>query len=288
MTQQMTTKVAPSYDGETSFFTFEDSIDDWCDITELEPEKRGPALRNRLEGDAAVYKRLLDRDRLRDANEGVNCFKRTLRPHFIKGAQAVFSYRFMQFMKYNRGSVDLQRWMTRFQITGNRFIESWMDFLPEIEITNPEAVAYVTARRVAHEAEQANLAGITQATPGADAHINVPWTNEMAMAAFNQLNHERRETHRRAIPLSPNLSALIFVSLADLEQDQRNTLKSIMTHRGRTLEQYNVQEFRDLFLEMLCTTKTAVDSPTIQPSASGQRRSFLVLEDGDLDGADGY
>ena len=38
MTQQMTTKVAPAYDGRTSFFAFEDTIDDWCDITELEPE----------------------------------------------------------------------------------------------------------------------------------------------------------------------------------------------------------------------------------------------------------
>ena len=50
MTQQMTTKVAPAYDGRTSFFAFEDAIDDWCDITELEAERRGPALRNRLEG----------------------------------------------------------------------------------------------------------------------------------------------------------------------------------------------------------------------------------------------
>ena len=38
MTEQMTTKVAPAYDGRTSFFAFEDAIDDWCDITELEPE----------------------------------------------------------------------------------------------------------------------------------------------------------------------------------------------------------------------------------------------------------
>ena len=37
---------------ELVFFAFEDAIDDWCDITELEPEKRGPALRDRLEGDA--------------------------------------------------------------------------------------------------------------------------------------------------------------------------------------------------------------------------------------------
>ena len=111
MTQQMTTKVARAYDGRTSFFAFADAIDDWCDITELEPEKRGPALRNRLEGDAAQYKRLLDRDQLRDPVEGVNYFKRFLRPHFIKGAQTVFLYRLMQFMKQNRGTMDLQRWM---------------------------------------------------------------------------------------------------------------------------------------------------------------------------------
>ena len=75
MTEQMTTKVAPAYGGRTSFFAFEDAIDDWRDITELEAEKRGPALRNRLEGDAAQYKRLLDRELLRDPDEGVNYFK---------------------------------------------------------------------------------------------------------------------------------------------------------------------------------------------------------------------
>ena len=86
MTQQMTTKVAPAYDGRTSFFAFEDAIDDWCNITE---EKRGPALRNRLvrRRCRSVYKRLLDRDMLRDPNEGVN--------------QTVFLHRFMQFMKHN-------------------------------------------------------------------------------------------------------------------------------------------------------------------------------------------
>ena len=74
MTQQMTTKVAPAYDGKTSFFAFEDATDDWCDITELEPEKRGPALRNRLEGEASQYKRLLSRELLRDPNDAVNYF----------------------------------------------------------------------------------------------------------------------------------------------------------------------------------------------------------------------
>jgi hypothetical protein len=61
-----------------------------------------------------------------------------------------------------------------------------------------------------------------------------------------------------------------------------------MTHRGRTLAQYNVQELRDLFLEMFCTTKTAVDNPMMQPSGMAQRRSFLVLEEGEIDGTTGY
>ena len=47
MTTQVTTKVPPGFDGKTSWFAFEDAIDDWCDITELEAEKWGPALRNR-------------------------------------------------------------------------------------------------------------------------------------------------------------------------------------------------------------------------------------------------
>ena len=67
--QQVTTKVPPSYDGRSSWFAYEDAIDDWCDITELDGDKRGPALRNRLEGEAAIHKRLLDRERLKDPNK---------------------------------------------------------------------------------------------------------------------------------------------------------------------------------------------------------------------------
>ena len=288
MTQQMTTKVAPAYDGRTSFFAFEDAIDDRCDITELEPEKRGPALRNRLEGDAQQYKRLLDRDMLRDPNDGVNYFKRFLRPHFIKGAQNVFLYRFMQFMKFNRGTMDLQKWMTRFQLTGNRLIESWMVLFPEAVITSPEEILFVQQQRQEHERDQSEKAAVAAALPGGDPDIIVPWSDELALVAFRLFNANRRQAQRQAFPLGDNLLALIFVSLADLSQDQRNTLTSIMTHRGRTLDQYNIQELRDLFLEMFCATKTAVDNPMMQPSGMAQRRSFLVLDEGELEGTDGY
>ena len=233
---------------------------------ELEPEKRGPALRNRLGGEAQQYKRLLDREMLRDPHDGVNYFKRFLRPHFIKGAQNVFLYRFMQFMKYNRGTMDLLKWMTRFQLTGNRLFESWMDVIPDLLITSPEAILYVQTQRQDRERDQNERAQVAAATPGADPHVIILWTDEIAFVAFRQLNENRRQQQRQAFPLGENLLALIFVSLADLTEDQRNTLTRIMTHRGRTLDQYNMQELRDLFLEMFCTTKTAVDNPMMQRS----------------------
>ena len=158
MTTQVTTKVPLGFDGKTSWFAFEDAIDDWCDITELETEKWGPAFRNRLEGEASVYKRLVDRDELRQPNgRGVDYFKRMLRPHFVRGAQTVFLYRFMRFMKNNRGNGDLMKWMTRFQIDGRRLEESWMDLLPELDLMSPAIQAEVVLQRQRHNTEQAAL-----------------------------------------------------------------------------------------------------------------------------------
>ena len=283
MTTQVTTKVPPGFDGKTSWFAFEDAIDDWCDITELEAEKWGPALRNRLEGEASVYKRLLDREQLREPNgRGVEYFKRTLRPHFVKGAQTVFLYRFMRFMKNNRGNAELMKWMTRFQIDGRRLEESWMDLCPELDLTSPAIVAEVTARRNAHNNAQAALHA------GDNNHVVIPWTDDMIQAVHNEAIGLHRQQHRDLFPLSPNLIALIFISTADLSQDQRQSLTSIMTHRNRTMDQYRVGELRETFIEMFCTVKTAVDNPMMNPSGSGGRRAFLVIEEGDLDGSFGY
>ena len=62
---QSTPKIPPGFDGRSSWFAFEEAVDDWVDITTLSPEKQGPSLKNRLYGDASVYKPLLDRDLLR-------------------------------------------------------------------------------------------------------------------------------------------------------------------------------------------------------------------------------
>ena len=60
----------------------------------------------------------------------------------------------------------------------------WMALLPNLKITHPDAIAHVNLRRQAHEAAQVQLGEVAAATPGADPHITMPWTDDMAMAAF--------------------------------------------------------------------------------------------------------
>eukprot|EP00971_Amphidinium_carterae_P242427 4813709-Amphidinium_carterae.1 len=52
----VTTKTPPSYNGTTSWFAFEEAVEDWLDITKLEEARRGPALKARLEGAAYMYR----------------------------------------------------------------------------------------------------------------------------------------------------------------------------------------------------------------------------------------
>ena len=51
-------------------------------------------------------------------------------------------------------------------------------------------------------------------------------------------------------------------------------LTSLMAHRNRVLADYNTAELREVYLEI--------------PSTHGGRKTFLVIEEGHLDGSEGY
>ena len=96
-----------------------------------------------MEGEAAIRKRLLDRDLLKDPNNGVRCFKSFLRPLFVKGAANVFLYRFQQFMNLRHGNGDMLRWITRFQLSVQRMQEAWNDtYLPITDPNNAKVRAF--------------------------------------------------------------------------------------------------------------------------------------------------
>ena len=75
--------MSPLFDGLTSWFKYEELIEDWLDLKVLEVSERGPALKNRLVGDAEMHRALLNRESLR-AEDGVKYFRDTLRPHYVK------------------------------------------------------------------------------------------------------------------------------------------------------------------------------------------------------------
>ena len=142
-------KIPPLFDGSTSWFKYEELIDYRLDLTVLEAEKRGPAMKNSLVGDAEPYKGLLDRESLR-ATDGVKYFRNALRPHFIKGAQNVFLWRFHQFTRTaRRGNIEMVKWIGKFSLLLTRLRDAWMDILPLFTISEE--------RRQNH-----NLAEVTQ------------------------------------------------------------------------------------------------------------------------------
>ena len=52
----ITVKIPPLFDGPTSWLKYDELIDDWLDLTQLEAGKREPPLKNRFVGDAGMYK----------------------------------------------------------------------------------------------------------------------------------------------------------------------------------------------------------------------------------------
>ena len=72
---------------------------------------------------------------------------------------------------------------------------------------------------------------------------------------MERANARLRDQHARTIPITANLVAFIFVSLSDLTQDQRQVLTSLMAHRNRVLADYRLNELREVYLEIFCTTK---------------------------------
>ena len=55
---KMTAKVPPAYDGISSFFAYEEYVEEWLLITTIEAEKQAPLLRFRLKGNALTEKTL--------------------------------------------------------------------------------------------------------------------------------------------------------------------------------------------------------------------------------------
>ena len=62
-TAKFNNKQAPQFNGETSFFEYEETVRNWCDSTTISDEKIGANLRNGLVGNAKIHGDAMDRNR---------------------------------------------------------------------------------------------------------------------------------------------------------------------------------------------------------------------------------
>ena len=223
-TIKMTPKIPPTFDGQSSWFEFEDLIDDWLGITTLTPEKHGPSLKNALTGSAEFYRSMLDNQRLRDPDGGVAHFKDVLRPYFIKGVNHVFLWRFLQLFRCWRGNSDMVHWIGRYEISSRRVMQAWMD-LQEINIPAADEPAFVA---LLTQQQYENL----QNLPTQADRYNA------AVAYREQMITALKDQHRQLFPLSDNLMSLLFLVQADLNEQQRERFVSSMSLRQLGMPQY--------------------------------------------------
>ena len=193
-------------DGSTSWFKYWELIDDWLDLTVLEAEKQGPALKNRLVGDAEMQKGLLDREHLKTA-DGVKYFRDTLRPHFIRRAQSAFLWIFYQFTRARRGNIEMVKWISKFPLLLKRLKDSWMDMLSISALSEEQR-------------HNQYLADVAQDNADRQPR-SVELLDPNAQATRDRWNATQVSNHERLFPFSDNLTTLVFIVASDLSEAQR-------------------------------------------------------------------
>ena len=195
-TSGITSKNPPLFDGSTSWFKCEELIDDCLDLTVLEESKRGPALKNRLVGDTEMHKGLLNRKSLR-ADDGVKYFRDTLRPHYVKGAQNVFLWRFYLLIRGRRGNTEMVDGIGKFSLLLEPFRDARMDMLPLLAMSEERKQCQYLAD-VNQENEERQRRNSEVLDPGAPENRD-------------RWNASQVSIHEQLFPFSDNLTTVMFI-----------------------------------------------------------------------------
>ena len=124
----ITTQIPPLFNGTSSWFNYEELIDDGLDLTVLEAGKRGPPSKNRQVGDAEMHKRLRNRESLR-AENGVMCFQGYFETPLHQGVLNVL-LEILSIFPSDKRYIEMVKWIGNFTLLVKRLRDAWMDILP--------------------------------------------------------------------------------------------------------------------------------------------------------------
>ena len=324
-TNTITTKVPPLFDGTQSWFAYEKAIDEWVDLTELPEEKQGPALKARLEGEAARYKEFLDRELLKQkGGRGVAYFKETIRARYLKSTQVIFLWRFMKFFEMHRRNEEFHSWLSKMALAFKKLKEAWGDVFEPYTASSPE---FTAAKLLGHGSSRPSSAGsapraqgtakarpkakeratrpTASAASGADAPVPEDDDDEGEQDPFldatpeeeepeedpdtillRKLNEKAMKAHLTKFPLGDNLMGLMLVAMADLNEAQRLSFTSATVTQKLKIPQYTFDNITEIFTELFCANKTAFNNPFLNTRTGG--RSFFIVDEGEYEEETGY
>ena len=292
----MTPKQPPLFNGRISWFRYEDAVDEWVTLTSIEkPEKWGPLLRSRLIDDAAIYRNMLHPALLQDPVNGVEYFKKTLRPYFVKGSTNVFLYRLLTFFNCRRGNQEFIQFISKFEVNLMRLRNAWMDTFPEpvrtpanyfekIGAANGKIAMENAEKRQKYERDMtaARLSG-AQLPDEPEYQAQYDPENPQLIAEWV---HTQREKHRMLFPFTENFIALFFIVQSDLSEAHRERLVSDLTLRGIQLHNYQYELLKSRYYDLFIVASTGIQDPHIRKSTKG--RTFWIAEMGEFDGEAGF
>ena len=214
---------------------------------------------------------MLDNTELRNPENGVRHFKNVLRPYFVKGVNHVFLLRFLQLFRCYRGNQEFVLWIGKFEVTSRRVLTALMDLFhhdtPGAETPQFVALLPVAAQQALQNIEDAEEARL-RLHEAHDEYVNA-----------------LRAAHRAQFPLTDNLMSPVFLVQAGLNEIQRERFVTSMSLRQIDMAQYTYLQVKQLFMEQFCTTRTGIADPTIRHV---KRSTFLVAEEGECEGEQGY
>ena len=292
----MTPKQPPLFNGRISWFRYEDAVDEWVTLTSVEkPEKWGPLLSSRLIDDAAIYRNMLDPTLLQDPVNGVEYFKKTLRPYFVKGSTNVFLYRLLSFFNCRRGNQEFIQFISKFEVNLMRLRNAWMDTLPET--TRTPANYYDKIHRANAKRAQDNIEkrqryerDLTAARLSGAILPDEPQYQEVLDPESPQLIAEwvytQKDNHRLLFPFTENFIALFFIIQSELSEAHRERLVSDLTLRGIQLHNYQYELIKNRYYDLFIVASTGIQDPNIRKSTKG--RTFWITEMGEFDGEAGF
>ena len=231
----ITTQIQPLFDGSTSWFKYEELIDDWLDLTVLQERKRGQTLKNRLVGDAEMH---IDFsiENLWGQKMASSFFGIRWDPISSRALRVFSSRDSINSFEQGVETLRLTSWSASFLYSWTVFKDAWMDMLPLSAMSQEQRYSQKMTNMTSKNAEwqSRNEALLDSAQQGTG---DTWYTTHVT-------------THERLFPFNDNLTTVMFIVAGDPREAQRERLTSSLFSQVNVTD-YTLEAVKTVFCRII-------------------------------------